>query len=157
MGSVSERIHDGHEIVRNAGIDLHDIGCREAEILGECSVTVHAHSDGVLADVLAAPAAVAAMTAGDMAFSGHAVSDLVVLDTAAQLHNLADILVTDGHWGLDRVLGPLIPVVDVEVSTANGYFPNLDKNVIYTDFRHRDIFHPDSRFSILLYKCFHCL
>ena len=97
------------------------------------------------------------MTAGNMTLSGNTVPDLVVLDAAAHLYNLTDILVTDGHRGLDCVLGPLIPVVNVEVSTANGYFPNLDKNVIYTDFRHRDIFHPDSRFSILLYKCFHCL
>ena len=97
------------------------------------------------------------MTAGDMALSGNTVTDLVVLYAAAHLHNLADILVTDGHRGLDSVLGPLIPVVDVEVSTANGYFPNLYKNIVHADFRHRDIFHPDSRFSILLYKCFHCL
>ena len=95
------------------------------------------------------------MTAGDMPFSGHTVADFVVLHTASDIDNLSDIFMAYGHRNLDGVLGPLVPIVDMEVGAADGHLPYLDEDIVHSDFRHRDIFHPYSRFRILLDKCFH--
>ena len=152
---VSERIHDCDEIVRYARIDLHHIGGRDTEVLGKGAVAVHAYAYGIFAYMFAASAAVAAMAAGYMPLSGDAVADLVVTDSAAELDNLAYIFVAYGHRRLDCVLGPLVPIVDVQVSAADRDLPYLYKNVIHTDFRHRDVFHPYTRLGVFFYQCFH--
>ena len=105
--------------------------------------------------MLASAAAVAAVSAGNVTLTGNTVADFVVSDATAHFYDFTDILVANGHRSLDGVLRPLVPIVDVKVSAADSNFPNLDKYIIYTDFRHRNIFHPDARFCILFYKCFH--
>ena len=101
--------------------------------------------------MLTAAAAVAAVSAGNVTLSGDAVADFVVLHAASHLDDFSNVLVAYGHRGLDGVLRPLVPVVDVQVGAADGYLPYFDQYVINAYFRHRDVFHPDTAFSILLY------
>ena len=101
--------------------------------------------------MLASAAAVTAMSASDMAFACDPLANLEVLDTVTECNYLTHILVAYGHRGLDGVLRPLVPIVDMKVSAANGYFLDFDKDIVDTHFRHRDILHPYARFSILFY------
>ena len=55
--------------------------------------TVHADADGVAAQVTTAGAAVAAVAAGDVAFARDAIADLEARHLAADLDDLAAVLV----------------------------------------------------------------
>ena len=156
MGSISERIHNCQKVIRNAGIHLHYIACRDAQIFGESSVTVHTHANGVLADVLASTTAVTAVAAGYMPLSSNAVTYLEILPhSASEFNDFTHILVANRHRGLNGVLRPLVPVVDVQVGAADCNFLDFDKNVVHAHFRHRNVFHPYARLGILLNECFH--
>ena len=108
------------------------------------AVSNSAIDNAVLANVLETAAAVAAVAAGNVAFARHAVAGLDVAHTRAHLLHDAHILVADGHRGLDGLLAPLVPLVDVEVCAADGGFLNLDQYVVHTHFGHGNIFHPDA-------------
>ena len=98
---------------------LEGVEGRDDEVFGEAALAVHADADRVAAQVAAAGAAVAAITAGDVAFAGDAVADLEALHLAADLDDLADVLVADGHRHGIVLLRPLVPDVDVHVGAAD--------------------------------------
>jgi hypothetical protein len=52
------------------------------------------------------------------------------VDVVAGRHDFPDKLVADHHRWLDGLLGPMVPVVDVNVSAADGGFFDLDEDVV---------------------------
>ena len=54
----------------------------------------------------------------------------------AKLGDLADILMADDLWGLDVLLRPLVPFVDMDVGAADRGLVDLDEN--FSGARHRD-------------------
>src|SRR5437870_3428948 len=97
MRRVPERIEDRSEIVGDIVGDLERIECRNHQILGKCALAIHADADGVATQMTTTRAAVAAVTAGDMAFSGNAVADLEPAHLLPHLDDLADVFVADMH------------------------------------------------------------
>jgi hypothetical protein len=74
--------------------------------------------------------------AGDVAFAGHTLTDPQACDTGTQSGDLTHILMTDGHGGLDVLLGPSIPVVDVHIGAADGSLMHPDQNLTGTGLGH---------------------
>ena len=105
-------------------------------ILCERAVTVNADADVVLAPLDIAGVAVAAVAAGDMALAGDALADREARDARAKLGDLADILMADDLWGLDVLLRPLVPFVDMDVGAADRGLVDLDEN--FSGARHRN-------------------
>ncbi len=90
-----------------------------------------------------------------MTFTGNNVPGFKVVNVGADFCNGADKLVADMHGDRNCFVGPGIPVVDVNVRAANRRFVNLDQDIVDSDFRHRNIFQPDTRFRFGFYQGFH--
>ena len=136
MRGVAEGVKEGDDVLRKALVDGNDVARRDADILRERTVAVDADADVVLAPLDIAGMAVAAVTAGDMALAGDALADREARDARAKLGDLADILMADDLWGLDVLLRPLVPFVDMDVGAADRGLVDLDEN--FSGARHRN-------------------
>ena len=143
---VTERIENGGQIVRNIVRDFEGVKGRDHQIFRKAARTVHAHADGIAAQVRTPTAAVTAVAAGNVTFTGDAVADFEAFHFLADTHHFTDIFVTDNHRYRNGFLRPLVPVVDVNVSTADSRFTNFDQQIVMTDFRFRHVGHPNPFF-----------
>ena len=136
MRGVAEGVKEGDNVLRQALVDGNDVARRDADILRERTVAVDADADMVLAPLNIAGVTVAAVAAGDMTLAGDALADRKARDARAKLGDLADILMTDDLWGLDVLLRPLVPFVDMDVGAADRGLVDLDEN--FSGARHRN-------------------
>ena len=128
---VAERVEDR---LATSAVDprpvVPDVRHRQHDLLGERAVAAHAQPDRVRAEVPAAGPAVAAAAADDVALAADDVADCEVVDVAAELEDLADELVADDERRPDRLLGPGVPVGDVEVGAADAGLQDADPDVV---------------------------
>src|SRR5688572_12698057 len=75
-------------------------------------------------------AAVAAVAAGYVALSRYPVADRETLHFAADLDDLATVLMTNRHRHWDRLLRPGVPAVDVHVGAADRGLADPDPDVV---------------------------
>jgi len=136
MRGVAEGVKEGDNVLRQALVDGNDVARRDADILRERAVPVDADADMVLTPLNIAGVTVAAVAAGDMALAGDALADREARDARAKLGDLADILMADDLWGLDVLLRPLVPFVDMDVGAADRGLVDLDEN--FSGARHRN-------------------
>ena len=149
---VAERIHDSCKIVGYRRVQFDHIGFRNGDILSKTTVLAHnADRDSVLAHMSHASAAVAAMTADNVSLGRDAFANLDIAHTGTDFGYFANELMSHRVRRSAMGLRPCVPLVHVEVSTANSGLFDLDKNVVDAYFRHRYIFHPDARFCISFY------
>ena len=120
-------------------MDADDIALGNGKVLGKAAGAVHAHALRVRAEVEETLAAVAAVTAHDVTLAGYHVARLVLGHGRAHALDDAAELMPHVHTHGDGLLGPGIPVPDVQVRAADCGFVNLDENIICTDFGHRHI------------------
>ena len=59
-----------------------------------------------------------------------------------------DKLVTDLHWGRNGALRPRIPIVDVDIRSANRRTQNTDQDVKLPGLRQRNFFQPNPRTAL---------
>ena len=128
MRGVAEGVEEGDNVLRETLVDGNDVACRDADELRERAVTVNADADVVLAPLDIAGVAVAAVAAGDMALAGDALADREARDACAEFRDLADILMADDLRGLNVLLRPLVPFVNMDVGAADRGFVNFDQN-----------------------------
>ena len=152
---VAERDRESRRPRRRWRGELEHVAGGKRQILRERTRAIHADTQRVAAQVAPAGAAVAAMSAGDVAFARHAVAGLDAAHFAADLDDLARVLVTDGHRHRDGFLRPRVPVVDMHVGAADGRAVDLDEHVVVADRGLRHVLHPDSGFRSSLDQCFH--
>ena len=122
VGGISERIEDGGNVIRNGIGHYKGIHGGYAEVFGKTSLPVDADTDGVAAEMSSSCPAVAAVSAGDVAFSGDPITGVDALDFIPYLFNDAYEFMADGHRHRDGSLRPLVPIVDVDVSSADCGF-----------------------------------
>jgi hypothetical protein len=77
-------------------------------------------------------------------FSGDEIPYFEIVNIAPDFNNPAHKLVTYGHGDRNGLLGPLIPVVDVNVRAADRRLVNLDEDVIDSRFRDWNFFKPEA-------------
>jgi hypothetical protein len=102
-----------------------------------------------------ARSAIAAMTAGDVAFSGDAVSLFQTAYFTPHFGDDADKLMADGHRGWDGFSGPRIPVVDVDIRSTDSTFGYLYEYIVVADFWKGYLLHPDAPFGLSFDNGFH--
>ena len=61
----------------------------------------------------------------------------------------------DDHRYGDCFLSPGIPVVDVQIGSADPSFLNFDQAVVDSDLRKRDLLKFESDISAVFHQCFH--
>lgn len=91
MYRVAERVEDGGQIVRDIVRDFERVKRRDHQVFREAARTVHAHADGVAAQVGTPTATVAAVTTGNVAFTGDAVANVEAFHFLADADYFADI------------------------------------------------------------------
>ena len=96
--------------------------------------------------------AVTAGTAGDVTLTGYDVANLEALNAGTNLYDFTDIFVTSGLTNSDSVLCPLVPLVDVNVGTADCGFMDF---VIGANLWNFDPFEGKSRSRFFFYKSPH--
>src|SRR5579862_8731481 len=133
VDGVTERIENRSVVEGDGGIELPDIRLRNDDIFGEGSVGVDADNFHVLADVGLAGSALQALAAGHVHFRGHEVAFLDAGDLVAEGGDLATEFVPGNERRVDPVLRPAVPVVDVQIGTANGGNLNLDEDFVTTE------------------------
>src|SRR5258708_4620089 len=101
--------------------------------------------------------AITAVSAGDMALARDTIAAAEAAHFAAELNDLARILVADRHRHRHGLLRPRIPVIDMHIGAANGRAVHLDENVVVTDRRLGNVLHPNAGFRARLDECFHGL
>ena len=152
---VAERIENGCNFVVNGGRQFEHVGRRNGQIFGECPGAVHAHARGVAAQMPPAGPAIAAVPAGDVAFSRYAIAGAEAAHFAAQLDDFPGVFMADGHGHGDGFLRPGIPVVYVHVGAADRRAVHLDEHVVVSDGGFRYVLQPDTGFRACLDQCFH--
>ena len=155
MRGIAEGIENGADLVRHCGRKLVGVLGRDADELGEAARPVDAHSDSVGAEMPLAGAAVAAMSTGDMAFTGDAVAGLEVRYLIADRRHFAHELVADGHRHGDRGLRPLVPIVDMHVGAADGAAAYANQHILRSDLWNRYLFHPQTGLAFLFHQSAH--
>ncbi|MNN71931.1 hypothetical protein D3C81_1879190 [compost metagenome] len=86
------------------------------------------------------------MSASNVAFTRHAIADFKTFHFLADADYFADILMPNNHWNRDGFLRPFIPVINVNVSPADGCFTDFNQQIVMTDFRFRNVGHPNAFF-----------
>jgi hypothetical protein len=88
--------------------------------------------------------AVSTAAAYYMPFSRDEIADVEIVNIAPNLNDRAYELVTDRHGDGNGLSSPLVPVVNVNVRTADRRLANLDEDVIDPHFRNRNLFQPEA-------------
>ena len=110
--------------------------------LGESTIPLHANAHCVRAERPASGHAVATAPADDMPLGADELAGVDRGDILPELDDLADELVADDQSGLDRVLGPLVPRVDVEIGAADAGAEDADQDLSRTRLRLRHVLQP---------------
>mmetsp|Transcript_19346 Transcript_19346/g.53121 ORF Transcript_19346/g.53121 Transcript_19346/m.53121 type:complete len:273 (-) Transcript_19346:175-993(-) len=147
---VPEGVQYRGHLVGDAFGDRENVHRRDAQVFCERALAIHADADGVAAKVSDSRAAIAAMPAHDVALATHAVTLLEALDVWAHVHHDARELMPDGHAPRDRLLRPLVPVVDVHVRAADRCALHLDQDIVISRLRHLLLVHPNAAFPLQL-------
>jgi hypothetical protein len=74
---------------------------------------------------------------------------------AADLGDRALELVADDEWHRDGLLGPRVPVPDVQVGTADRRVVDTHEEVVRADRRPRGVLEPDARLAAALHERAH--
>ena len=152
---VPERVEDGDDVVGNVVRHGNDVLRRQRKQLGERARTVHADALRVRAQVATPRAAVAAVAAHDVAFAGNALPDFEMVDVFADFFDVPDVFVPDDHRHGNRLLRPLVPLVDVDVRAADGGFLDANQNVVRPAFGFGNVHELQARFRFIFYESFH--
>jgi hypothetical protein len=98
---------------------------------------------------------VAAAPTGNMTLSADDIARMKVIHVGADFHNLANKLMTDHHRHRNRLLRPLIPVVDMDVCPANARVADANKDVVDAILRFWNILQPQTALAAALRQCLH--
>src|SRR5580693_4301013 len=96
------------------------------------------------AEVAAAGEAVAAASADDMAFAGDEVADLEVGDVGADGRKFADELMADDHGNGYGLLGPLVPLINMDIGAADSGAADADEDVVDAVFGLGNVLEPEA-------------
>src|ERR1019366_4933909 len=92
-----------------------------------------------------------------MTFTADDVARIKIIDIRTDVYNLAHELVANCHWNSNRLLCPIVPLVDMNIGAADARMVDANQHIIDTDGRFRNLFQPKSSFRFALDQRLHCL
>ena len=152
---ITERVEDTGDIGIERMLVNPDIGHGQRDVFGKGAGAVNAHAARAGAEMAASREAVTAASANHVALSADELAREKVGDICAYFDNFAHEFVAHHHGDRNGPLGPLIPLVDVDIGAADGGLLYLNENVVNADRGDRNIFQPESGFGFTLYQRFH--
>jgi hypothetical protein len=133
---------------------LPDIGHGQCDVFSERARTIDADTGGVCAQMATAGQTVSAPTAHDMTFATDDIAGMKIAYVASDFYNSANKLMAHNHGNWNSLSGPVIPIVDMDIRSADACSINANENIVDTDFGFGHIFKPKTGFRMSLYKCF---
>ena len=131
------------------------IGRGNGDELGPGSRTINADAFGVRAQVTATSETISTMPAGDVTFA----DDEIALSKTTHIRsgpcNFPDEFVTNRHRHWDRFLRPGIPIINVNIGTADRRLFRADQNIVGPNLRHRNLFQPQTGLGFGFHDCWH--
>jgi hypothetical protein len=100
---------------------------------------------------------ITAMSTRDVTFADNEIAGRESFHVIAGMIDDTDKFMTDRHRHWNRFLRPLVPVVDMNIGTADGRFDDADKNVVTFDFRNRNFLEPQPWFGAAFHHRLHRL
>jgi hypothetical protein len=107
----------------------------DAEVFGEGTGAIYADTAGAHAKVPPPGEAIPAAAADKVSFAGNQIARFEVVHIGSSLYDSANELVAHVHWHGNRLPGPLIPIVDMDVRTTNRGPIDFDQYIINSDVR----------------------
>ena len=92
--------------------------------------------------------AIATVPTGDMPLARDAIADAKTANLLANSDHFTHILMTNHHRYRDRLLRPIIPIIDMHIGATDRCLTDLDHDVVMPQLRQWDIGHPDTFFRI---------
>ena len=142
VDSIAERIEDRCRVAIHAGVVPPDIRHWQNDEFRETARPVDTDSGRVGTEVPASSHTVAASPADNMPFSGNEFAGMKVIHIRADCDDLPDKLMTNDQRNGNRLLRPLIPVEDVNVSAADAGSQDPDQDIIDSDRGFGDVLQP---------------
>ena len=151
---VAERVEDGGDVEVDVGAMPPHVRGGQGDVLGVGARVVD--TDALCLRALHAPPrnAVAAPAAYQMSLPAHEVADRQLVNVGTKLDDLADELVADYERDGDVGLGPVVPVVDVQVRTAHTRPKDLYEDIGAADSGDRHVFVAEPRSGLALTRAF---
>ena len=81
-------------------------------------------------------------------FTRNTVTNLEATDFLTDADHFTYVFVADNHWNRNGFLRPLIPIIDVNISTADCRFLDSDKQIVMTQLWLIHFCHPDAFFRL---------
>ena len=155
VNGIAERIEDRRHFQIDIRVVPPDVRHRQHDEFREGTGAIHSHAHRVRAKMPPPGETVAAAPANHVAFSADDVPRLKVVHIRADFRDLSDELVANNQRHRNRRLRPTVPFVDMQVRAANSGDQHADLHIIDTRLRRRDVFQPQTRFSLALHQRFH--
>src|SRR5207249_7774516 len=152
---VAERVEDRGDVEVDLAEMWPEIARGHDDVLGECAVALHPDADGVGAEGAPPGHAVPAAPAHDVTLRADDLAGVHRGHVLAELDHLAHELVPDDQAGLDRVLGPLVPGVDVQVRAADAGAEDADEHLTRPWLRFWYVLEPEAWFPLRLDQRLH--
>ena len=155
VNGVAERIENGRDILIDGRVMTPDVGHGQRDVFRESASPVDAYAFSVRAKVTPARQAIPAPAASHVPFPAHDVPGIKICDVGAHLRNFAHKLVPDHHRDIYGFLGPVVPLINVQIRATNSRATHTNEHFINANFWRRHVLEPKSRFSFAFYERFH--
>src|ERR1700691_4086865 len=153
MHRVPERIEDGGDLLIDIVSMSPDIGHGQRNKFREGARSIHAHTKRVRAEMPSPGQAVAAPSTNDMAFAADNVAGIEVINIRSDFDNFPDKFVPNRHGDWNRLLRPIVPLINMDVRSADAGVSDTDQDIIDTDVGFRYLFKPEPRLRLTFHKC----
>src|SRR5277367_6407611 len=119
-----------------------DIGHRQRDEFSERSGPIDANAGCVRTQMPSPRQTIAAASTCDMPLTAHDVAGIKVVDVRSDLDDLSDKFMSDGHRHRNGLLCPLVPLIYVNVGSADTGVAHADQHVVDADGGFCDVFQP---------------
>ncbi len=119
MHGIPERVEDRGYVEVDPFVMAPDIRHRQRDVFGERARPVDANAHRVGAHVAAPRKAIAAAAAHDVAFAADDIAGEEIGHIGANRLDASDEFVADRHRYVDRLLRPLVPLINVHVRATD--------------------------------------
>src|SRR5690349_624198 len=106
------------------------VGLWNCHELREGARAIYAHAQGVGAEMAATSQAIPAMSTGDVSFNGHQIPFAPTFDVVAELVDDTHEFMSNRHRDRNRLLRPLVPVINMDVGSADGCFQHPNQHIV---------------------------
>ena len=153
MHRVPERIEDGGDFLIDILSMSPDIGHRQGNEFRKGARSIYAHTKRMRAEMPSPGQAVAAPSTNHMAFAADDVARIEVINIRSDFDNFPDKFMPNRHGDRNRLLRPIVPLINMDVRSADAGVSDTDQDIIDTDVGFWNLFKPKSRLRFTFHKC----